>query len=394
MHYFASTLFFLWSTFFVLAQKKENLIPNGSFEVYQDCPDEFGWVRIGGVAHWKATPPDCTPDYFHECSSNFSPQNNSCGKISPQEGKGMLGLIIRVGHSPTKSIEDLFYREHVQVRLKESLKHRNRYVFTMYVSLAEYSSYAISKIGVLFTKNPILVNDKFSAQAQIETDFIDTKGAWVKVCDTLIAEGDEAYLTLGEFMSFSKKDIRKIDENPAHEKMFSYHRAYYFFDNLSLYWLDTLPEPLLAEPPLPPFKRTAPAFTGIEKTWQLEPTEFGYLEPNKPIVLNNVLFEFGKSVLLEESKYELNKLVRIMKEYKDIHIVISGHTDEIGEPMRNLKLSEDRAKAVYDYLVSQGISQKRLYHTGFGSSKPLSTNKTAEGRKKNRRVEFYITDEE
>lgn len=379
---------------FLFAQKKENLIPNGSFELYQECPDDFGWVRIGGLTAWTATPPDCTPDYFHECSSKFAPLDNACGRIAPQEGKGFLGLIVRVGHSPVHNTDELFYREHVQARLKEPLKPRNRYIFTMYVSLAEYSCYALSKIGVLFTKTPVLINDKFSTKPQIETGFIDTKKQWVKVTDTIIAEGGEEYVTLGEFASFSKKDIRKIDENPAYEKMFSYHRAYYFFDNLSLLWLDALPEPILGEPPLPPFKLTAPAFTGIEKPWQLEPTEFGYLEPNKPIILNNVLFEFGKSVLLEESKYELDKLVRIMKEYKDIRIVISGHTDEIGEPWRNLKLSEDRAKAVYDYLVSQGIESKRLYYTGYGASKPLSSNKTAEGRKKNRRVEFYITEEE
>ncbi|PKQ66872.1 OmpA family protein [Raineya orbicola] len=394
MQYIGVFVLLFLQNIFIFAQKQENLIPNGSFEVYQECPDEYGWFRIGGVAHWKATPPDCTPDYFHECSSKFSPQNNTCGKIIPQEGKGFLGLIIRVGHSPIQSTDELFYREHVQVRLKEPLKHRNRYIFTMHLSLAEYACYAVSKIGVLFTKNPILINDKFSAKPQIELNFIDTKGSWVKVTDTLVAEGGEEYLTLGEFASFSKKDIRKVDENPAYEKMFSYHRAYYFFDNLSLHWLDVLPEPLLGEPPIPPFKLTAPAFTGIEKPWQLEPTEFGYLEPNKPIVLNNVLFEFGKSVLLEESKYELNKLVRIMNEFKDIHIVISGHTDEIGEPMKNLKLSEDRAKAVYDYLISQGITEKRLYYTGYGSSKPLSSNKTAEGRKKNRRVEFYVVGDE
>lgn len=394
MQYIGVFVLLFLQNIFIFAQKQKNLIPNGSFEVYQECPDEYGWFRIGGVAHWKATPPDCTPDYFHECSSKFSPQNNTCGKIIPQEGKGFLGLIIRVGHSPIQSTDELFYREHVQVRLKEPLKHRNRYIFTMHLSLAEYACYAVSKIGVLFTKNPILINDKFSAKPQIELNFIDTKGSWVKVTDTLVAEGGEEYLTLGEFASFSKKDIRKVDENPAYEKMFSYHRAYYFFDNLSLHWLDVLPEPLLGEPPIPPFKLTAPAFTGIEKPWQLEPTEFGYLEPNKPIVLNNVLFEFGKSVLLEESKYELNKLVRIMNEFKDIHIVISGHTDEIGEPMKNLKLSEDRAKAVYDYLISQGITEKRLYYTGYGSSKPLSSNKTAEGRKKNRRVEFYVVGDE
>jgi len=383
-------IIFFWVCLESLGQNAKNLIPDGSFEDYQDCPDDFGAVRVGALKYWKATPPDCTPDYFNECSKKFAPSNSPVGKLKPQHGKGYIGLIVRVGASPVQSTDELFYREHIQARLAEPLKHRNRYVFTMYVSLSEYSAYAMSKIGVLFTPTPVLANDKFQASPQIELDFVDTKNAWVKICDTIVAEGGEAYITIGEFSSYTKKDIRKIEEKPENQHIFSYHRAYYFFDNLSLIWLDALPEPMLGTPPMPPFKDTNRVFTGFEKPWQLEPTEFGYLEPNKPIVLKNVLFEFGKATLLEESKYELNKIVRLMREHKDIKIMISGHTDEIGKREDNLKLSDARAKAVFEYLLSQGIEENRLYYTGRGFYEPLADNKTEAGRRKNRRVEFYI----
>jgi len=388
---------FLFLPFLVChAQTKQtnNFIIDGSFEDYQDCPDAFGSVRIGGLKYWKATPPDCTPDYFHQCSKEFSPENNPCGKIMAQEGKGYLGLIVRVGESPEKNTDELFYREHVQARLREPLKPRNRYIFTMYVSLSEYSCFALSKLGAYFSKYPVLVNDKLELRPQIQTDFIDTKQKWAKIVDTLIAEGDEQYITLGEFSSFSKKDIRKIDEKPEHKQRFSYYRAYYFFDNLSLIWLDALADPVLADPPQPPYKLTAPKeLTGFEKPWQLEPTEFGYLQPNKPIILKNVLFEFGKAILLENSKKELNKLLRLLNEYKEIKIMISGHTDEIGKPEDNLKLSDARAKTVHEYLIKNGISENRLFYRGYGASQPLENNKTEVGRKKNRRVEFFVIDE-
>jgi len=376
------------------AQNKQNLIIDGSFEDFQDCPDAFGSVRIGGLKYWKATPPDCTPDYFHQCSKEFSPENNPCGKLTAQEGKGYLGLIVRVGESPEKNTDELFYREHVQARLREPLKSRNRYVFTMHVSLSEYSCFAISKLGAFFSKNPVLVSDKTELRPQVESDFISTKNTWVKIIDTVIAEGDEQYITLGEFRGFSKKDIRKIDEKTENKQRFSYYRAYYFFDNLSLVWLDALADPILLDPPQPPYKLTAPQnLTGFEKPWQLEPTEFGYLQPNKPIILKNVLFEFGKAVLLENSKAELNKLLRLLNEYKEIKIMISGHTDEIGKPEDNLKLSDARAKTVYEYLLKQGVSENRLFYRGYGSSQPLENNKTETGRKKNRRVEFFVIDE-
>lgn len=390
MRILLASILFITNTLQIFGQ---NLIPNGSFEEYQDCPEDFGAVRIGALKYWKASPPDCTPDYFNECSKDFAPSKSPVGKLKAQHGKAYIGLIVRVGSSPVQSTDELFYREHIQARLIEPLKHRNRYIFTMYVSLSEYSAYAIGKIGALFTPSPVLTNDKFQASPQIETSFIDKKNAWVKITDTLVAEGGEAYITLGEFSSYAKKDIRKIEEKPENQHIFSYHRAYYFFDNLSLVWLDALPEPLLADAPKPPFKDEEKIFTGFEKPWQLEPTEFGYLEPNKPIVLNNVLFEFGKSILLESSKYELDKLLRILREYKDMKIMIAGYTDEIGKFEDNLKLSDARAKAVFEYLIGKGIEESRLYYTGKGSAEPLASNKTEAGRKKNRRVEFYVISE-
>jgi outer membrane protein OmpA-like peptidoglycan-associated protein len=393
--YILFTVFLYFTENLVFAQKTTtNLIIDGSFEDYQDCPDEFGSVRIGSLKYWKANPPDCTPDFFHSCSKTFHPENNPCGSLKPQHGKGYLGLIVRVGASPEKNTDELFYREHVQARLREPLKHRNRYVFTMYVSLSEYSSFAMSKIGVYFSQQPVLVSDKTELRPQVESDFIDTKKEWLKITDTIVAEGNEQYITLGDFTTFSKKDIRKIEEKDEYKNYFSYHRAYYFFDNLSLVWLDALADPILLDPPQPPYKLTAPReLTGWEKPWQLEPTEFGYLEPNKPIVLKNVLFQFGKAVLLEESQKELDKLLRLLNEYKEIKIMISGHTDEIGKVEENLKLSDSRAKSVHEYLVKKGISENRLFYRGYGSSQPLENNKTEAGRRKNRRVEFFIIDE-
>lgn len=388
----------IWVVFeypvFPQKQAPKNLIPNGDFEEYQDCPKTLGEVRIGILRHWQAMPPDCTPDFFHMCSQDISPKNSPCGELMPQKGKGYLGLIVRVGASAEQNTDELFYREHVQARLQEPLKHRNRYVFSMYVSLSEYSAYAMSRIGILFTKKPILVNDKLQLFPQIETNFIDTQKQWILISDTLIAEGNEEYITLGDFSSYAKKDIRKVNEEKIFEKKFSYNRAYYFFDALQLSWLDVLPAPLLIEPPTPPYKLTAPREpTGLEKAWELEPTEFGYLKPNTPIILKNVLFEFGKTVLLEKSTLELEKLYRLMQEFRDMRVMISGHTDEIGKTEGNLRLSEARAKSVHTYLIKRGITENRLFFSGQGSSMPIESNKTEAGRRKNRRVEFVVIGE-
>jgi outer membrane protein OmpA-like peptidoglycan-associated protein len=110
----------------------------------------------------------------------------------------------------------------------------------------------------------------------------------------------------------------------------------------------------------------------------------------KKVVLNNILFETGKSILTASSYTELDRLLTIMKENAQMKIEISGHTDKTGSEPLNFKLSQARAKAVVDYLVNKGIGQSRLEFRGYGSLQPISDNATSAGRTKNRRVEFKI----
>ncbi|MGC1391874.1 MAG: OmpA family protein [Bacteroidales bacterium] len=110
----------------------------------------------------------------------------------------------------------------------------------------------------------------------------------------------------------------------------------------------------------------------------------------KKVVLNNILFETGKSVLTSGSYKELDRLLIIMKENAQMKIEISGHTDNTGSGPLNSKLSEARAKAVVDYLVQKGIDHSRMEFKGYGSLQPISDNTTVAGRTKNRRVEFKI----
>jgi outer membrane protein OmpA-like peptidoglycan-associated protein len=110
----------------------------------------------------------------------------------------------------------------------------------------------------------------------------------------------------------------------------------------------------------------------------------------KKVVLNNILFQTGKSILTSSSYTELDRLLGILNDNPQMKIEISGHTDNTGSLQLNLKLSEDRAKAVVEYLVQKGIDRTRLEYKGFGPQQPIAENTTADGRSKNRRVEFKI----
>lgn len=103
-----------------------------------------------------------------------------------------------------------------------------------------------------------------------------------------------------------------------------------------------------------------------------------------------VQFELGKATLLKESNKMLDQIVGLMKKYPDYGLIISGHTDNTGNDDLNQSLSERRAQTCYEYLKSKGISPLRMSYAGFGETQPLYDNKTGEGRKLNRRVEFNM----
>lgn len=108
------------------------------------------------------------------------------------------------------------------------------------------------------------------------------------------------------------------------------------------------------------------------------------------VILNNIFFEFGKAVLATISYPELNQVVKLLEAYPKLKIEISGHTDNKGSLAINKKISEERAKAVVDYVVAKGIAVDRLTYKGYAYLQPVASNDTEEGRQRNRRVEFKI----
>jgi outer membrane protein OmpA-like peptidoglycan-associated protein/tetratricopeptide (TPR) repeat protein len=106
------------------------------------------------------------------------------------------------------------------------------------------------------------------------------------------------------------------------------------------------------------------------------------------VILRNILFEFNKLEFKAEAKTELDLLYRLLSLNQDLKIEISGHTDNRGSVEVNQWVSDLRAKAVFGYLVEKGIEPGRMRAVGYGLSRPVASNATEEGRKRNRRTEF------
>ncbi|WP_290237912.1 OmpA family protein [Pedobacter aquatilis] len=128
----------------------------------------------------------------------------------------------------------------------------------------------------------------------------------------------------------------------------------------------------------------------INKPYQIE-VEIEKIQQGGNVTLRNIFFDTNKYNLLPNSIRELNLLIDFLQQNETVNIEIQGHTDNIGDAKLNEKLSFNRANAVYEYLIKNGINASRLTFKGFGSSKPIADNKTEAGRKYNRRTSFVIT---
>ncbi len=115
-------------------------------------------------------------------------------------------------------------------------------------------------------------------------------------------------------------------------------------------------------------------------------------EGKKELVLEGVNFESEKAVLLPESAAALDRVAESLADWPEVRVEIGGHTDGTGAAGYNLTLSEKRAQAVMDYLVGKGIDASRMTVKGYGETKPIADNRTADGRARNRRVELTRLD--
>lgn len=113
------------------------------------------------------------------------------------------------------------------------------------------------------------------------------------------------------------------------------------------------------------------------------------IQINKPFT-RKVLFASGKAIIQEKYLEELRDIVAFLQQHPSLQIAVSGHTDSIGNSESNQRLSEERAKAVADYFIQNGINEECVTYTGCGDKVPIADNKTAEGRAKNRRITFLI----
>jgi len=383
------SLFFLLGTsafsqgLSVADTSRVNLVFNGSFEEYRFCPKRVDAVGVLiNVDGWYQ-PTKGSADYYNTCGSReCGVPKNKLGEQLPHDGDGYCGIYC--------SKND--YREYLQTRLRRKLRAGDSIRLTFFVSLSEQSTGAVATLGGLFTKEDIydtvrsillhkeyetLSDDIFQVIATTYTPQVmnppdvpltDTRN-WQCVTGIFVADGGEQYITLGNFNTAERSGYVEPDSLAQ-----LLPGSYYYID-------DVFVECLNCEPPIADDLNVDSNYLTQE-----QPT----FSVGSTFVLKDIFFEFDKSTILQQSFFELMRLITLLNTYPDMQIEVGGHTDSKGSDSYNQRLSESRAKAVADYLISKGISERRLQYRGYGKSKPIDTNETEEGRARNRRVEFII----
>jgi outer membrane protein OmpA-like peptidoglycan-associated protein len=340
----------------VFSQEAENLVPNPGFEDYQPGNNPYGSSK-GFVPKYWYSPTDGTSDFFIKWSRREGDMDNWAGFKLARTGDCYMGLMTRYVFSYSASGNT---REYITTKLKRPLVKNQKYEVTFYVQLGQNCLYATDGLAAYLSKNkPDSSNYDGSLNVEPQITAVDqgifkNTQRWKKISGVFTSKGGEEYLTIGNFMDNFNTQWEEI-ENVGKYNIYLF--AYYFIDDVSV-------------------------------------ISVNYFENDLALgasnILKNIFFKKGEAELLAGSIDELNKLLKLMREYPSLEIEIAGHTDKVGTETSNVQLSTRRAKAVSDYLMSEGIEKRRIRFKGYGSSRPIDDNETEEGREKNRRVEFVV----
>ncbi|HWJ04297.1 MAG TPA: OmpW family outer membrane protein [Steroidobacteraceae bacterium] len=236
--------------------------------------------------------------------------------------------------------------------------------------------------------NDLKLDDSFGAAGQVGIDM--GKGNW-------FVNVNARYIQIESDTTLNGVDIGTLEINPW---VYGLHVGYKFGSPAPTPVAAPEPAPAAAPPPPPPPPPApAPADSdgdGVADDLDKCPGTPAGTKVDKvgcPLEQTlKLLFDFDSAELRPESITELERVVKFMNDVPFAATLIQGHTDSVGNDAYNLKLSDRRAKAVFDYLSSRGVDPARVKSEGKGEAEPIADNKTAEGRQENRRVMLIRTD--
>jgi len=300
------------------------------------------------------------------------------GSLLPHSGDCYSGFIVNSR-----------YKEYITYELPEKMRKRRTYCIRFLHARSAFSGVKVDSLGIYVHKKmhtnavrgqPMLQKTKAAA-------IIDRPGVWSAVSFTFECKGGERFITLGSFGN----DLTKVVHLPAKKnrknvRVFNYALSgYYFIEDVELIQLRN-------GETCQPMSLLLDTLTSLSITVEPSVEVVDTVVINKLFLLQQLNFETIKSDILPASFDELDELADYLISQPELNLLIMGHTDNRGSEKINLELSQARARAVANYLISKEVAKERLTWRGFGHTRPIADNTTEEGRRRNRRVEFQFND--
>jgi OmpA-OmpF porin, OOP family len=373
----------------------QNLVVNPSFELAADStnlipPGEFSVTKAKG---WSL--PTRAQASLYSSIPTIATLNRAMNrwKFTAKEGNNVVGITT---FGTVAGNENNELREYVQGSLVRPLTVGKKYFISYNV---HFHCEGTNNLGVHFTKTPLSTDSVFRLPLKPQVNYTlvipySNTQIWHLVRDSFTAREGFTHFSMGNFLP--NRDT-KVESNKYH-----YHKAY--IDDVRIeealdekmpprvFDMVTENEPVLPvvvkEKPKEITPTSAPIVSAeVKKTdMPIPPTAL----KGETLVLDKVFFPYNATNLEVASSAQLDKLVLYLQHNTTMKILVKGHTSSEGSDSYNQKLSENRAKAVVDYLTSKGVNGERLAFKGYGKTQLLYPNDTEENRTKNRRVEFEI----
>ncbi len=354
--------------FTVLSQS--SLVPDGGFERRSFCPADYNQQRLKTLERWLQ-PTEGTPDHFSACSKEAGVPINRFGAQSGLEGESYAGLVLF-------SRAKWRYREYLSTELVRSLAPQEWVCISLWYSGAEKAGVVADGLGALLTaEKPTGERDhglEFKPQMENPAGhFLEVTDGWVNLSDAVQAKGGERWLTVG---NFDVKGATRMALS-ANAPKDATDWAYVYLDGVEVIPVEKpedcacLVAKIAAEMQDPPEPLTR--VTELER--------------------DTLHFAFDEDVLQAEDRTKLDRWGAMLRRNRFLRLEVHGHTDAVGPEGYNADLSERRAQAAFSYLMDQGVAPDRMRTAAHGSSIPAASNARADGRARNRRVEFRLVEQ-
>jgi outer membrane protein OmpA-like peptidoglycan-associated protein len=367
-----------------LSMKSQNLISNPDFS---DVSVEYKNGKQVYPTDWK----------FFDQLEFYHPAKNGTDNFlqrNVQKSQGIVKLKIRCGDGITTKLKnrlELGKSYDIKIELKidrlvvnsdfRNVKGVKYFQNGKSLDSIEYDyNYPISLLTYFSTEEPKVNMDKrdfvlFDLPENVGTDSTE----WFDLHQTVTANGYEKFFSIGAFTGKDYIDILRKDRNDTIN--YSHKLAAYLIRNVSIFPINDSIMPINGN--------GDNTLATIADRFDLDSSLV--TTPNHKFIVRKVNFELSSFELSDSTKQEINKIALFMKKNSKFNLNITGHTDSIGTKPYNQILSEKRAEAVCQYLVSLGVEKSRLTSEGKGEEQPLAEKLLKKNFGLNRRVEFEFT---